>query len=83
LAGLETKGRLAPGADADLVVWDPDAPADTTTAGLQHKNKLSPYAGRKLLGRVLETFVAGERVYDHGSIVGTQGKLLSAAHELR
>jgi allantoinase len=82
-AGLANKGRLAPGADADLVVWDPDAPADTTQAALLHKNKLSPYRGRKLLGRVLETYVAGELVYDHGRIAEPQGRLLVPTHELR
>lgn len=69
LAGLGgRKGALLPGYDADLVVWDPEAAADTSPEALQHRHKVSPYAGMRLKGRVLATFVRGSQVFgeQHG-----------------
>jgi allantoinase len=78
LAGLgDRKGRIAPGCDADLVVWDPDAEFVVDAAALQHRHKLTPYAGRRLRGRVLTTFLRGDRVWDSDAPVGgAQGRLL-------
>ena len=64
LAGLSgCKGALAPGNDADLVVFDPDAEWTVTEADLHFRHKLSPYLGQKLRGRVLETWLRGESIY--------------------
>jgi allantoinase len=64
LAGLAgKKGVLATGADADIVVFDPDAVWTVSPERLHFRHKLSPYLGAKLQGRVLETFLRGERVF--------------------
>ena len=64
LAGLGArKGALRAGADADLVVFDPDAAWTVTPADLHFRHKLSPYLGAELRGRVLETWLRGEPVY--------------------
>jgi allantoinase len=42
LAGLAAKGRIAPGADADLIVYDPAAGLDVVAARLAHRNPVSP-----------------------------------------
>ncbi|MBL8921297.1 MAG: allantoinase AllB [Myxococcaceae bacterium] len=60
LAGLASrKGQLAPGFDADLVVWDDTATFEVKAAEVRHRHKLTPYAGRTLRGVVHQTFVGG------------------------
>ncbi len=65
LAGLgRRKGQIAPGFDADLVVWDPEAEVEVDAELLQFRHKVSPYLGRRLLGRVEATFLRGRLAYD-------------------
>ena len=58
-----TKGIVAPGADADIVVWDPDG---HTTIGLEHKHHMnmdhSAYEGFEVDGKV-------DTVLSRGSVV--------------
>ncbi len=71
LAGLAgRKGVLAAGADADLVVFDPDATWTVATGDLHFRHKLSSYLGAELRGRVVETWLRGERVFDQGEWSG-------------
>ena len=78
LAGLsDRKGRIAAGADADLMVWDPEKEFVVAAERLQQRHKLTPYAGRTLRGMVHMTFVRGERVWDRGRLVReSSGQLL-------
>jgi len=67
LAGLEhKKGAIAIGRDADLVIWNPDITFRVDPAQLHHRNKLTPYAGRELLGVVEATFLRGKKIFDRG-----------------
>jgi allantoinase len=61
LAGLPRKGRIAAGADADLVAFAPDEEFVPTT--LRHRHPLSPYVGTRLRGVVHRTWLRG-RVVD-------------------
>lgn len=69
----DRKGAIAPGRDADLVVWDPDAELTVDPARLQQRHKLTPYAGRRLCGVVRHTFVRGELVWEEGRIARAAG----------
>lgn len=67
------KGTLAPGADADVVVYDPDA-EQTLSAATHHMNvDYSAYEGRRLTGRVETVLSRGVRVVDRGAYVGRAG----------
>ncbi|WP_298839380.1 dihydroorotase [uncultured Roseobacter sp.] len=61
--GLDT-GRLAKGAPADLVVFDPDAPFLMDRATLRSKSRNTPFDGARMQGRVLSTWVGGTCVYE-------------------
>ncbi|KAG7098561.1 hypothetical protein E1B28_000494 [Marasmius oreades] len=71
-AGLDhVKGKLAKGYDADIVFWNPDVETEITEDSLNFKNKVSPYVGMKLQGRVEKTFLRGSLAYDWRNGVGT------------
>ncbi|MBJ3761376.1 dihydroorotase [Maribius pontilimi] len=60
--GLDA-GRLTEGAPADLVLFDPDAPFVLDRFALASKSKNTPFDGARMEGRVLGTWVAGNRVH--------------------
>ncbi len=60
-------GRLSAGAPADLVLFDPDAPFVLDRFTLLSKSKNTPFDGARMQGRVLGTWVAGQRVFGEGA----------------
>jgi len=67
-AGLQnSKGSLKVGWDGDLVLWDDEAEFEVTKDSLQYKNKISPYEGMKLHGRVEQTYLRGQKIFDSES----------------
>jgi allantoinase len=65
LAGLsERKGRLTPGLDADVVIWDERSEFVVEPERLLHRHRLTPWAGRTLRGSVLQTWLRGSLAYD-------------------
>jgi allantoinase len=69
------KGSLAPGADADLVLVDPQ---DRGTTEPLDRHRANPFAERELRGRVVRTIVRGTTVYRDGRITAAppHGRLL-------
>lgn len=57
------QGRLAAGAPADLVLFDPDAPFLMDRFKLRSKSKNTPFDGARMEGKVLGTWVGGTRVF--------------------
>ena len=56
-------GRLAAGAPADLVLFDPDAPFVLDRFALHSKAKNTPFDGARMEGRVLGTWIGGAQVF--------------------
>jgi dihydropyrimidinase len=69
------KGALLPGADADIVIWNPEAEFRVGPDMLQHRHKLTPYAGETLRAVVEKTFLRGQMVYDGQTFFGPVGRV--------
>jgi allantoinase len=67
LAGCDKrKGRLAPGYDADFVVFEPETEFVVTEDRLHYRHPVTPYLGEKLRGTVKATYLRGQLVFDNG-----------------
>jgi dihydroorotase len=62
LLGLDA-GRLRKGAPADLVLFDPEAPARIREQDLRSLSKNTPFEGRLVQGKILRTLVDGRTIY--------------------
>jgi allantoinase len=64
------KGALVPGADADLVLVDTVGSGVLTDSAVISKAGWTPYAGRRVRGRHVATFLRGELIATEGDVVG-------------
>ena len=78
LIGKESsKGKIAIGYDADLVVWNEEQLFTVTENRIHHRHKLTPYLNEQLLGVVKMTYVGGTKVYDEEKFANvTAGKMI-------
>jgi allantoinase len=80
LAGFTgQKGSFVAGADADLVVFDPDTEWTVEEQHLHFRHKLSPYLGAELRGQVLETWLRGTPVYTRSAVPTGEAHFLGNA----
>jgi allantoinase len=77
LVGLDAKGAIAPGRDADFAVLAPDETFTVDPAALQHRNRVTAYAGRTLCGVVKSTWLRGQRIVADGEFTEPKGRLLT------
>ena len=68
--GLHSKGDIAPGFDADIVLVDPDESFVVHADESESEQGYSPFEGQELTGRVKSTFLRGALIYDKGDVVG-------------
>ena len=67
------KGTIAVGADADIVIWDPDKRVTITHDLLRDGSDYTPYEGREVTGWPVLTMVRGRVVVRDGELVGAPG----------
>ena len=70
LLGLHS-GRLAKGAIADLLLFDPGEPWVVNKDLLRSRSRNTPFDEAKMQGRVLRTVVAGQTVYEYAGVERT------------
>jgi allantoinase len=69
IAGLRHKGHIAPGMDADLVVFDPDASWTIDAQALHHRHPITPYDGHRVTGAVCRTYLRGRCIMRDGGLL--------------
>jgi allantoinase len=71
------KGRIAVGAAADLAVVDLRQSFEIAASDLLYRHQQSPYCGRALTGKVVQTILRSQIIYKNGKITGQpRGKLV-------
>lgn len=73
LYGLNTKGRIAPGYDADLVIWNPDRTHTYGDNDLHDNVGYNPWAGTTVRGWPETVILRGEPIVENGTIVAQPG----------
>ena len=67
------KGCLAVGADADIVVWDPQASGVITQERLHHAVDYTLYEGCEFRGAPRHVFLRGKQIVQNGRYIGEAG----------
>src|SRR5271156_668858 len=68
------KGTIAPGSDADIVIWDPNAEHLISAATHNMRCDFSMFEGHKVKGNVRQVFSRGELVVENGKFLGKPGR---------
>jgi allantoinase len=77
---LSDKGEIRVGSDADLAVVDLNQSSNVVPKDILYRHQQSPYVGRKLTGKVVQTILRGQTVFKDGKIVSKPlGRLVRPA----
>src|SRR5271166_3021761 len=68
------KGEIAPGSDADLVIWDPQAPYTISAATHHMRVDYSMFEGFEVKGNVKTVLSRGEVIVNSGEFLGKSGR---------
>lgn len=69
--GLQYKGDLAAGYDADIALVDPETSWLVDPAKSESTQEYTPFRGAEIGSTVTATFLRGNQIYDHGTVLGT------------
>ncbi len=72
LFGLDSKGTIAEGYDADLAIVNLEESFELEKEDLFYRHQHSPYVGMTFKGKVKSTIVNGEVVFENGEITATK-----------
>ena len=76
--GLRSKGDIAVGKDADVVLFDPQEAFTVRAAESESAQGYTPFEGLEVKGKVKSTFLRGSLIYHNDAVVGTaRGKFLA------
>ncbi|WP_337184028.1 dihydropyrimidinase [Shinella sp.] len=67
------KGSIAPGFDADIVLWDPNRKETIRQELMHHGADYTPYEGMQVTGWPVMTLLRGRKVCEEGRILGVPG----------
>jgi allantoinase len=68
--GLKSKGDLATGYDADIVLVDPDRSFTVNASDSESTQGYTPFEGLELRGKVCSTYLRGQLIYHNGKVIG-------------
>jgi dihydropyrimidinase len=72
--GLPTKGAIAPGFDADIVVFDPNGSTTISAATQNQKMDYTLYEGWTVPGSMTAVYSRGDLVAREGQYIGAEGR---------
>jgi allantoinase len=76
--GLNSKGNIGLGLDADVVLFDPKETFTVRAQESESAQGYTPFEGMELTGKVKSTFLRGNLIYDKNEIIGSPiGKYLT------
>ena len=71
--GMQTKGSIAPGKDADLLLWNPKADYTIQAASQAMNTDYSMFEGWQVTGNTHQVYSRGQLIVDQGKFQGTPG----------
>ncbi|MEL7179458.1 MAG: dihydropyrimidinase [Pseudomonadota bacterium] len=71
--GLQKKGRLAPGMDADITLWDPEKTVTYGEDDLHDNVGYNPWVGRTIKGWPTDVWLRGNHIVQNGTFAATPG----------
>lgn len=74
IVGLEEKGQIAVGFDADIVIYDPDYRGKISVENSYHESDYNSFEGMDMIGRPEKVYLRGKLTAENGKFVGEEGQ---------